>query len=326
MSWSPTQLTVVIITSVSALYALYVAQQAILVVLFAVLLAIGYTGLLKYVSDKIGASFGITLAGTLLLTALLIGGLGWYAAPQLQEQVDIFMSTAQSVETGELLPSYISDSNTSVTSIIQDNSSRLLAELGSVFSTSFSVASFLVVIVFIALYGAWNNQTYYKATQRLQSIFGTGFVESIDTITSVTRKWLLGRILSMVIVGILTYVGLLALGVSVPLLLAILAGLFSFIPNIGPILSVVPAILVVSGAGLLQIGLVITLYVVIQFIESYVLTPRIQQNLIAVPPALLLAAQLVLGTIFGIMGLLLAAPVTAIIVALVRDHLPDTSD
>ena len=326
MSWSPTQLTVVIISSVSALYALYVAQQAILVVLFAVLLAIGYTGMLKYVSAKIGTSFGITLAGTLLLTVLLIGGLGWYAAPQLQEQVDIFMSTAQSVETGELLPTYISDPNTSVTSFIQDNSSRLLTELGLVFSTSFSVTSFLVVIVFIALYGAWNHQTYYKATQRLQSIFGTGFVESIDTITSVTRKWLLGRILSMVIVGILSYVGLLALGVPVPLFLAILAGLLSFIPNIGPILSVVPAILVVSGAGLLQIGLVVTLYVVIQFIESYVLTPRIQQNLIAVPPALLLAAQLILGTIFGIMGLLLAAPAPAVVVALVRDHLPDTSD
>ena len=326
MSWSPTQLTVVIITSVSALYALYVAQQAILVVLFAVLLAIGYTGLLKYVSDKIGTSFGITLAGTLLLTVLLIGGLGWYVAPQLQEQVDIFMSTAQSVETGELLPTYINDANTSLTSIIQNNSSQLFTEARSIFSTSLSVVSFVVVILFIALYGAWNNQTYYKFTQRLQSVFGSGLMKSADTVTRVTRKWLLGRILSMVIVGILTYVGLLMLGVPVALFLAVIAGLLSFIPNIGPILSVVPAILVVSGAGLLQIGLVVTLYVVIQFIESYVLTPRIQQNLIAVPPALLLAAQLILGTIFGIMGLLLAAPATAIIVALVRDHLPDTSD
>ena len=173
-----------------------------------------------------------------------------------------------------------------------------------------------MVVIFIMLYGAWNRATYRRASDTVLASVDSKYTDALSTSITVTNKWLLGRMLSMVIVAVLTYLGLLLVGVSSPLFLAMIAGVLSFIPNLGPILSAIPAVLVAAGGGLEQVGLVLVLYTGIQFVESYFITPAIQKNLISVPPALLLAVQVIMASIFGILGLLLAAPITAIVIAL----------
>jgi predicted PurR-regulated permease PerM len=130
---------------------------------------------------------------------------------------------------------------------------------------------------------------------------------------------LAGRIIAMIVVGVLTWAGLFLLSVPAAAALAFLAMMLGFIPNIGPILAAAPAIL----AGGMQGGLITALYVAllyiaVQFFEGYLVTPLVQQRTVSIPPALTLTVQLMMGFAFGILGLLLATPLAVVILVLVQ--------
>jgi len=131
-------------------------------------------------------------------------------------------------------------------------------------------------------------------------------------------------------VGLLTTVALLVAGVPLPLVLGLLAGLFSFVPCVGPVVAAVPALLVAAGEGTSLALVTAAIYLGVQGIENNLITPLIQHRAVSLPPAALLAAQLLGGVMFGILGVLLATPlaVAAIIVVqlvYVEDVLGDSA-
>jgi len=130
--------------------------------------------------------------------------------------------------------------------------------------------------------------------------------------------WLLGRLCSMLVIGTATGVGLRLLGVPLALTLGLIAALLSFVPYIGPILAALPAVLIGLTQGPLQAFHVLLFYVGLQTLESYLFTPLVQRRAIALPPALQLAAQVLAGVLFGVIGLALATPLTAAGQVLVR--------
>ncbi len=136
------------------------------------------------------------------------------------------------------------------------------------------------------------------------------------------RWWLLAQTLSMAAVGILVTLGLWALGVPLAGTLGIIAALMTFIPNLGPILSVVPAALLAvaisPGKGLLTI----LLFVVVHFLEGNIITPLLQRQIVRLPPALTLTVQLLLAVIAGPLGVALAAPITAVALGVFKVLLP----
>ena len=123
----------------------------------------------------------------------------------------------------------------------------------------------------------------------------------------------------MSVVGALTFAGLWLLDVLLALTLALLASALTFVPNFGPILSAAPAVLLALEAGLTHAAWVAGLYLAVQTVESYLITPIIQQRTVALPPALTLGTQLVLGVLAGAAGLALATPLTAMGLVLVRE-------
>ena len=122
----------------------------------------------------------------------------------------------------------------------------------------------------------------------------------------------------MVLVGMLTTLGLWALGTDLALVLGVIAALLSFIPNIGPILGFIPAAMVSVITGLDTLLYVSILYFAVQMIESYVLTPMLQAELADLPPALTLFAQVALGAMVGMAGILLAAPLCVAAMVLIN--------
>jgi predicted PurR-regulated permease PerM len=115
-----------------------------------------------------------------------------------------------------------------------------------------------------------------------------------------------------------TWVGLQLLGIPLALILSVLAAVLSFIPNFGPILAMVPAMLLgflQSSSLALYVGL---LYVGIQIVETYLLGPWLAQRTASIPPVLTLLTQVLLGVLFGGMGVILAAPATAAGMVLIR--------
>jgi predicted PurR-regulated permease PerM len=124
---------------------------------------------------------------------------------------------------------------------------------------------------------------------------------------------MMGRLVGMAVEGIGTWILLWIGGVPMALLLGMLTGLLAFIPNIGAIISGVLIVLVGFSvgpeAGLWAIGV----YVVVQIVDGYLIVPYVARKTVDLAPALVLGAQLLFGALFGLMGLMLADPIVAMI-------------
>ncbi len=132
------------------------------------------------------------------------------------------------------------------------------------------------------------------------------------------RWWLFGTLLKMIAVGLLTFVGLWALDVPLAMLLAIIAGLLDFVPYIGPIVAALPAILIGFTGGLELAFWVAVVYLIVQQLESLVISPVIYHRTVYMPPALTILAEVILLAMAGAIGLILATPLMALTIVLVK--------
>jgi len=133
--------------------------------------------------------------------------------------------------------------------------------------------------------------------------------------------WLRGQLILMIAVGVLTYLGLFALGVEYALPLAVVAGLFEVIPSLGPIIAAIPALIVGFGTAPILGIWILVLYVIVQQLENSILVPKIMSKSSGFSPLGALIILFVGGQLFGVVGILLAIPTSIILFILVRDVL-----
>ncbi|HEU5021936.1 MAG TPA: AI-2E family transporter [Bryobacteraceae bacterium] len=191
--------------------------------------------------------------------------------------------------------------------------------LFSAFSTVLSGVATLLIVGFVGLYFAAEPDLYRRGLLQLapksrQKRAG----EVFDRLGDQLRHWLLGKLALMLFVGIATWLGLWILKMPLLAALALLAALLDFIPNIGPILSAIPALLLAFTQSTEQVLWVAGLYLTVQVVESYILQPLVQQRAVSLPPALTLLGQVLIATLFGAPGLILATPLTVVAMNLVQ--------
>jgi predicted PurR-regulated permease PerM len=142
--------------------------------------------------------------------------------------------------------------------------------------------------------------------------------EVLDATGNTLWWWIIGVLISMATIGVLTTIGLWALGIPLAPTLGLLTGILAFIPNFGPILSAIPPMLLglmISPMDAVYVGL---LYIGVQAIESNIVTPQVQKRTVSMPPVLGMIGQLLFGIFFGFLGLLLATPLVAAIIVMVK--------
>jgi predicted PurR-regulated permease PerM len=142
--------------------------------------------------------------------------------------------------------------------------------------------------------------------------------EALDAVIFNLRWWLMGQVVLMLVIGATTTLGLWLMGIPLALTLGIIAGLLELVPYVGPWLSAVPAALIALLIGRAPLLMVLGLYLFLHILEGYVLLPLVQQRAVHQPPALTLVAQVLLGEILGLHGLLVAAPLTVAAVVLLK--------
>lgn len=186
-------------------------------------------------------------------------------------------------------------------------------QVTTLFSTTLGSLLNVAVVFFIGLFVAFEPSRYRQGLMRLvRPAWRARTSALLSDASHRLTWWLLGRLASMSVVGGLSGVGLWLLGVPMAFTLGLLAGLLSFIPYLGPVLSAVPALLVAFSQSPVAMLHVAVLYLVIQFLESYLITPLIQLEAVSIPPALLLVVQLWLGLFAGLVGLLMAEPLVVV--------------
>jgi predicted PurR-regulated permease PerM len=189
----------------------------------------------------------------------------------------------------------------------------------SVFYSTFGALANILILLVIGIYLAISPQESANGLVRLvPKTRRTRAREVIHVLRYTLWGWLKGTLLAMAVIGILTSLGLWIIGVPLPLLLGMFAGLMEFIPNIGPFIAGLPAVALALVQDPGKAFTVILFFVGLQSLEGYVLTPLVQKRIIDLPPILTIMGQLVLGLIAGVWGLLLAVPMVAVIMVLVK--------
>lgn len=313
--------TGIIVFSVLLVLLFLEAFQVLLLSLAGALIALYFHGLAGMLQRKTKLSGRAALLVSVLGTVVLMGLLIWLIGAQVQEQIN------QTVEDfPDMLDNakeYLGQTGPGQALLNQLNSDKMSSRLSgfasSFFRSGFGALGDLYVVFFVSLFFTATPSLYKKGIIYLVPKAGQDRAKQIlEDMTGNLRKWLKGVLFSMSVVFVLTAAGLAALSVPAWLALALMAGLLSFIPNFGPLLSLIPAVLVGLMQSPLMAGLIIGLYVLIQAVESNLITPLVQKKLINVPPALILLVQILMGILAGGWGVLLATPILVIVMILVQ--------
>ncbi len=306
-----------------ALLLTWQGREVFLLLFAAILVAVLLHGLAQWLSQKLMLGRSWTLGFVVLaLVGACVGGL-WLLAPRVAVQIEELSQKLSAAlgQVRELLTQYswgqqlLSRLPGSLASL----GGSWLAQVTGMFSMALGATVNLVIVLFLGFYLAADPGLYTGGLVRLlpaphRERARAAFI----TLGQMLWRWLAGRFLLMAVNGLLTALGLLLLGLPLPWTLGVLAGLLNFIPNLGPVIAAVPALLIALAQSPQQALYVLLLYLFLQSLDGYVLTPLVQRRTVALPPALTITAQVLLGALLGGLGVLLATPLTASALVLVK--------
>lgn len=191
--------------------------------------------------------------------------------------------------------------------------------VASAAAATFGVFGNVVIILIVGIYLAIDPGSYMRGFTLLFAPSLRPRAEEVIHATARTlRRWLAAQLLAMAVVGVLTGTGLWIVGVPLAPMLGLIAGLLAFVPTLGPILSMIPGVLMSLAAGPELVLWALAVYLAVQAIESYLITPIVQREMVSLPPALTITMQLLFGVLFGLFGLALATPLAAAGMTLTR--------
>ncbi len=186
-------------------------------------------------------------------------------------------------------------------------------------SSTIAVFAGLVVILVLSIYIGADPDTYHDGLMKLfPRPWRKRAGEVLTAISVALRKWLVTQLIAMVVIGVVSTIVLLVLGVNAAVPLGVIAGLLEFVPTAGPILSALPAIAMGFVDSPQKALAVIVAYIAIQQMENYLLIPFLMREGVDLPPALTIIAQALMALIFGFLGLLCAVPLLAASVVAVK--------
>ncbi len=196
---------------------------------------------------------------------------------------------------------------------------NIVGTLGGTLSTTVNILFEIIILLTVAVFFAVDPGLYRRGLLHLVPIDRRDrATEIMDNISNGLWQWLLGQFASMLLVGVVAGVGLAILGVPLAAVLGFIAGLTNFIPQVGPYIAAVPAVLIAFTQDPVLAVYVALLFLAIHQVEGNVILPLIQKRATDLPPVLTVIVVVAGGVLFGALGLLLATPLLYVVMVLVR--------
>lgn len=315
--------------AMAAWFGASILLLAFAAVLLAVLLGLLRDGVRR--ATRLGPRLSLTIVLVVLLAAAT--GIGFWVAPALADQFDELQErldeSVRKIEgwfdrNAEALP--VEDLS-EVPEEVSDGG--IWSPVMGLFSGTLSAVGAFLLVLLLAAFLAYDPPLYLGGVLRLVPRQRRRRVaEILAAIGTALRWWMAGQVVSMVILSVSVWLVLWLLDIPLAFIIAIITAILTFVPYLGPVLAMVPPVLVALMEGPTTAVTVFLVLLVVQNVEGNVITPLIHQRAVRVPAALVLVAQVLLGTLFGVLGFVLATPLTAsVLVAVkhgfVRDWLGD---
>jgi predicted PurR-regulated permease PerM len=316
---------------VVASYLVYQIAVVVLVLLLTMLFSVIISAPVDYLEHR-GVSRGL---GTLVVFGGLVLGIGIAGialAPTIADQASQLWETfPELLENAQDHAGWLRDalglgttfglgSLNVVDSTRNFLSGGTLTTVANVGAGVASVISYVVVIVIATIYSVARPEPLIDG---FVALFPAGRRQEVRRILrelyETVQRWFVGQLASMLLIGFLSTVALYLIGVPFALLLGIFSGLISFIPFVGPLISVIPPLLLALIGTPIDALWVVLAYAAIQTIESYMIQPLIMSRAVSLHPAVVMFALLIMGTLFGFVGVLIAVPLVAAIAVLLRE-------
>lgn len=308
---------------VGAAVVLWFLSDLVLLLFAAVLIAVMLRGLADRLHAFSSMSVRWSLAVVTIGIFLLVAGVAYWVGPRfVEEGRQLASALAQRLDElrqGSGSKGFMHLLSQRLQGAGGQGGSMLQHGLGIVRSTLGTLGSLLVVLV-AAIYFAIAPAMYMNGVVRLVP---TGYRprarQILEQIAHTLRWWSVGQMIDMAVVGTLSGVGLELVGVPLALALAVVAGLFTFVPYFGAIAASVPALIVAATLSWSKVFWVVGVFLVCHGVEGYIIAPVVQRRTVELPPALTIMAMVLLGAVYGALGLILATPVIAAILVFVRE-------
>lgn len=300
--------------------AVWLLSDILLLLFGAILLAIILHTLATPLKLHLGLGPRLALLVSGIIPVAVLASLGFWFGPELAQEMRAITSTlpdaAQKAATAMGLESY-SDvlKNGGAASTIGNLATRVIS-----WSTAIAGAiGSLLLVIFGGIYLALDPRSYRDGLLKLiPPAIQPNVERTLDDAVLALQRWLKGQILAMVLVGAFTGAGLWLVGVPSAFALGLIAGLAEFVPVVGPLVAAIPALLIAGTVDMQTVLLAVAVLVIVQQIESNLITPIIVERMVAIAPAVALFAVVAMGVVFGPLGLLLGFPLTIVIDIAIR--------
>jgi predicted PurR-regulated permease PerM len=308
--------TLIVVGTLIGVLALWRLSGVLLLVFAAVLIAVILDALAKAIGSRSPLGTTSSLVVAVVLVALLMAAAVFFFGAEIAVQVDVLSTLLPAawdavrarIEASEVARPVLEQ----LSSFVPQG--QIISTFGSVVSGVTGIFSSAVLVLVGGVYIAAQPMFYVQGMLKLVPPGARPLsADFADTAGRALRLWLVGQLVAMVIVGLMTGIGLWLIGVPSPLALGLMAGLLEFIPFAGPILAAIPALLLAAIQGTDTLLWTCLLYLVVQQIEGSLVQPLVQKRSVDLPPALTIFSLIALSSVFGPLGLILAAPLTVVL-------------
>jgi predicted PurR-regulated permease PerM len=315
-----------IVLVVIGLFFLYLVRDIVLMVFVAVVIAAAISGPVSWLQKKkVPRVLGVAFVYLILL--LFISLVFSLLLPPLAEQIRNLAShfPALMERVGLNVQQWWGQYNIAgnLQTLLSQAGNRLGQTTSGIFSTIidlfggvFSAVVVLVISFYLSVQEKGIKEFILSLTPGSQQSHIAGLIDKIQVKIG---GWLRGQLLLMLIIGLLTYIGLLSLGVKYALVLALMAGFLEIIPYLGPIISTIPAVILSFVQSPFLAFWVLILYIVVQQLENYVITPQVMKRTVGLNPVTIIVVMLIGVKLAGVLGIILSVPLAAIGMELLKD-------
>lgn len=289
-----------------ALWLIFLIRDLLLILFVALILMSALTPMVKFFTNlKLPKALGIGI--TYIIIIVVLSGLLAIIIPPLVEETRKLFSTLPPI-LDRLLNNAVIDK-----SVLQSQLSNIP---GNIFSITLSIFDNFLMIIFLLVL------TFYLLLERdnLEERFASLFIGRKDRVKKLIVRievklggWLRGQLFLSLIIGLLSYIGLIILGIPYALPLAVVAGVLEVVPVIGPIVSAIPSILIALTISPILSLAVTAMYFVIQQLENHLIVPQVMKRAVGLNPLVVILAIAVGSRLLGFGGALLAVPMAVVL-------------